>query len=686
MMPNQRALLFGLGALVVMAPLRFGAVEPWAASLLVALTLAAGIVWVVGRTRRGLSTLPWRDPILIAGTALALFGALQTVPLPRRVLERVAPKAIEMRDLYEPRAPGTADASRTGAAQVGEGEARPISLHPWATRQAALRILAWTFALLIAVDLAAHRSGRRALASALVAAGAFQAVYGLGEFFSGRQQIFGYAKKDYTDVATGTFINRNHFAGCLEMTLPLALALAAIALSRLPGKRSGSMGERLAGAPGRLLFAAGALLVLSLTMATAIICSRSRMGIASLLLALLSTGLVMLWRGRGRAFPIAAVTVVVATLLIFGQADALSPITERFANAMSEFRGGMGRWEIWSQSAAMARAFPILGVGLGVFPQIFPVFRTAGAGVALDHAHNDFLELAAEVGIVGLLLAAAGAAAIALPLLRRARATVDPDPVGYAGVVALVSIAYHSITDFNLAIPANALTLSVVAGMVVAWLRGATPVLAIDHAAPRSSPARALLPACLLAGLAGLAMSPVVAEAVPERIASRLDGDDAARLSRAAARIGRGALSDLEVLARAQADGAPASPQAASYIEGRLAEAIRVQEAGLRRFPASSSGHLEVAQLRLGACAGAALAGRPGVDCASQAMPELRAALALDPMSASLHAEVARLLAVSWDLLDETERVESRAILARAARMNPGDRELQGMNLTTGEP
>jgi len=143
----------------------------------------------------------------------------------------------------------------------------------------------------VTVDLAAHEPSRRAILWTLAGAGAFQAIYGLAEYFSGHQRIFGYVKTRYTEVATGTFINRNHYAGYLEMTLPLTIALAATAISRLRGAREDDR--------GRLAFRAALVLIVALTMATALICSRSRMGIASMTVAIVGVGLLLGGRGRG---------------------------------------------------------------------------------------------------------------------------------------------------------------------------------------------------------------------------------------------------------------------------------------------------------------------------------------------------------------------------------------------------
>jgi O-antigen ligase len=673
-MPLQRTLLYGLVAVLVLAPLPFGSVETWTSTALAAACLGLGALWTVWRARRGHPALPWKDPLLAAGALVALVGVAQLIPLPRPVLENISPRAVELRDRYEPRAfdersehvrPSDADAW-VGARAVW----RPVSLYPWATRQSVLRLAAFLVAALIAVDLATFGHGRRVIVAGLVAGGAFQALYGLAEYFSGRQHIFGYAKKYYTDVATGTFINRNHFAGYLEMTLPFAIALAgaAIARARRPAAGRPGPGGR-SGAPGRALFGAVALLVLSLTMVTALLCSRSRMGIASALLSLSLVGAVLAWRGRGRSFVAAAVIVAGATTLVFSQGDAASAVVDRFLASVREMQGNVGRWQIWAQATGMAAAFPLAGSGLGTFPYIFPAFRTGGAGIGLAHAHNDYLELAAEVGAAGLALGLVAAALLARGVLRWRAHPRDESHLGYAALAGLAAIAFHSLADFNLAIPGNALTLAAVLGLALVSARTPFPVVA----APAEPARRPGVRAWLATGAMAAAALAVVVSAVT---------GDAGRTSRMAARTAAPALEDLLALVQARDEGGmEPSAEAGRYVERRLGDALSLQARALSEWPTSSRAHLQMGKLRIGHCAASALAAAEPEDCLPGALAELQAALALSPMSATTHADVARVLLAAWPVLDDASRADAAPIIERAQRMNPADRDLRGATL-----
>ena len=679
-MSVERALVWGLALVLVASPLPFGSVGASAAAAWTAGCLGLGALWIVWRCRRGLTPLPWKDPVLGAGLLCALVGAAQAVPLPRPALEALSPQAVALRDRFEPPLSGAEPGRFSGW--------RPLSLHPWATRQSTLRLLACLFVALMVSDLAAAPGGRRGVAAALVASGGFQALYGLAEFSSGRQHIFGYAKRFYTDVATGTFINRNHFAGFLEMTLPFAVALGAVALGSAPGKAP--LRQRLAQLPGRDLFKASALLLLALTMAVALLCSRSRMGIASAFLALVAVGVGVAWRGQGKGFAVAGVVVLGATVVLFSRGDS-GPLVERYLGAGRELQGEAGRGPIWSQALEVVRTFPLTGAGIGAFPEVFPAFRTTGRGVSFAHAHNDFLELAAETGALGGAVFLLGLAMVVRSIGRRAPARPDFGHLGHAALVGLTAIGFHSLTDFNLAIPANALALAALLGIAVCWKRVPPPA-----PAPAGRPAhpwahRAAGPAALLCALAALAAAPAAVGAGERGRASEplanggatgavglLDRNNPLRLFAAARRTADAATRDLHALERARRAGVVPSSVATGYVRARLETAVALQSSALRLLPTSAAGHAALGRLLAAQCAGSDLAAAvsPG-ECLQGAVREMHSASSLGPMRASMHARMARLLLRNWPVLGDAQRAHARPLLERALALNPRDASLR---------
>lgn len=690
-MAIHRILLYGVTMLAVLAPLPFGAVEEHWSAALVFVSLGLGVLWLAWRSRRGLPALPLREPLLVAAALLAGAVLLQLLPMPAAALEVLSPRAAGLRaELMPP--------------EGASGAWSPLSMYPWATRQALLRFVSYALIALITMDLASAVRARQVLVGALVAGGAFQAAYGLGEFLSGRQQIFGYVKQHYLEMATGTFINKNHYAGYLAMLLPVTLALAVAAFPRSAAPERLSFLRKVAALPGREMFRAVMVLLLAVLMGTAVIASRSRAGIVVALAGILAVGLYTAVRARRFGLATASVAAAAATILVFSQGRG-QEVMEAFRNVPGAFNGGeLGRWPIWTQAAGMVPAFPLWGVGLGAFQYVFPGFRTGGPGVFLSHAHNDYLELLVETGVVGALAFGAGLFLVIFSAFRRREGRSDFGPFGPAAGAGVLVVALHALVDFSLAIPAVALTCAILAGLFLAWRRPAAP-----EPAAGGTPGRSWLPA-MAAPAAGMALVAVVAAAPvlagsaegpgresPDRLESArdprggsrlarvLDGDNAERLFTAAAARGREATERLEALHRALLEGQEPPPEAVEAVVGELQAALELQEEGIRRAPTYPRGHLYRGHLRAAHCAARSLMAGGGEECVRAGARDFTRALQLNPMSAATHAKVARFYLRAWPLLDRPARVEALRIIEKAARMNWADEDLKRAAWTARE-
>ncbi|MGH9797150.1 MAG: hypothetical protein ACRD5D_03225, partial [Candidatus Polarisedimenticolia bacterium] len=110
----ERTLAAGLAAVLLLAPLPFGAVEGWAGGALAGCCLLLGALWVVWRGATGGTPLPWREPVLIAGAAFLLYALFQVLPLPRHTLLWLSPETVALRDSL-----GAAGAGAPGASAAG---------------------------------------------------------------------------------------------------------------------------------------------------------------------------------------------------------------------------------------------------------------------------------------------------------------------------------------------------------------------------------------------------------------------------------------------------------------------------------------------------------------------------------------------------------------------------------------
>ena len=327
-----------------------------------------------------------------------------------------------------------------------------------------LRLLASLSAFYVALIVCRRAKPRRLLVLGLLALGLFEALYGLVQYTSGRQQIFTYKKVFYTAQATGTYINPNHFAGLLEMILPLSFALALEQLERIGRARKAELHRADRAYQSEDIATLVFFLFSSLLLFTAILCSRSRAGLlcASVgLAALTAAWMEGAWR---RARAALAMGCVLAGTVLLGLWVGLGPLTKRFEELGRDY---VARLDLWKDSLALIRIHPVLGSGPGTFMHAFTRVQSTFLDRTVDHAHNDYLEFAAEWGLPGAallfglifwLLARAVSSCLRLP-----QPTERLVYLGSCGGIA--ALLLHSAADFNLQIPANALVFAALLGV-----------------------------------------------------------------------------------------------------------------------------------------------------------------------------------------------------------------------------
>ncbi len=365
-----------------------------------------------------------------AFAAVALAAVLQLVPLPLGVVRVLSPERAKLSEAL-------------GAIGI-PAQSATLSVVPAASWEWAITLLGLMVTYALVRELAYRYEDRPWVAAApLVAFATLEAVLGLAQAALGGT---GYGS------STGTYANRNHFAGLLEMCLPLAV-MGAVAWY------AGS-GPRARRKPLGPALAASGLLVCAALMLAAVVNSLSRMGFISTLGGLAVTGSLALARGHAgfrRGLPVTGIVLLAVTAFIVLPTNQL---IERFGNlSASEELTADERAIIWGDTVRLIRAYPLFGCGLGAYESALLPYKTAGPLFTVDYAHNDYLQLLAELGVAGfaplMFLVAAicsGAVGGSLHLARGPGAWLT---LGAAG--GLTAIALHSLTDFNLYTPANAM-------------------------------------------------------------------------------------------------------------------------------------------------------------------------------------------------------------------------------------
>ncbi len=517
-------------SLVVFTPLAFGSVERWAIGIIQWGAAVVFLLWVLRRAHggggagaHGSRAWPQLHRLGFFAPVAAFIGLVlvQLVPLPPSILRLLSPTThalytrtlpgygaagqVDMNDMEKwllgsaPSAPASDGDSPASWEQARDpalrfSQMRPISLVSSSTRHALGVFLAYLVLFLVVLERCASPSFRRALLWTVAFTGVLVAMLGLAQGAGWGDRVYGKIRPAYGGSPMGPFVNRNHFAGYMEMALGVLVGLWIAIVrrertdpSKRPGPTSGAWHET------RFVPQVFMVSVLVLTAALALWRSGSRGGLIAMAGAMAVLSLPMLWhlggtlRRRGMVLALVVLIVVGAGFKVYEltQAESLEP------ELTSEPSFGK-RLRVWDASLGMLLRFPVFGTGFGTYAYAIPLYQRSGYERMWIYAHNDYVQLACETGVTGVVFFAAGFGwfmrRFLLPLLR--------NPVQWGGAslgcaLGMAAILIHSLVDFNLQIPSNGLLFCLLAASWASSGRNhALPADGRDAAEPSTSPRR----------------------------------------------------------------------------------------------------------------------------------------------------------------------------------------------------
>jgi len=450
-------IVYGLIALIAFSPLPLGSVTDWAVLAIELAAIGLAALWVFRSPKPVvnpllLKALKWPRLFFIGFWAVVL---VQVLPLPKFLIRIVSPGTHAFLTSYSP--------------EYGQSAFARLSLAPGQTVRQALLWLAYFLAAAVIIRNVHRFAQIQKLVTAIVIVGVFEALFGLYALTSGSPSLLFFPKTIHLDSVTGTFVNRNHLAGYLEMVLPLAIGLV---LSRIgvfalrdPSARR-NWRQVLPELGGRSLAVNLILGAGILVMAAALVKSQSRSGIFLLFFIFLLFAEIIVFhfsevkeRQRlSRNF----INIAFLAILGFSLYIGLGTILNRFAGDDTLFQGG--RTAFWGNVTSMIRDFPLVGTGLGTFASVYPLYEKSGFEMRLVHAHNDYLEVFSETGLIAGALLIAGIIFLMVKVFAawRTRRSTEIKGLALGGFVSLIVILCHSLTDFNMFIPSNALLFAVI--------------------------------------------------------------------------------------------------------------------------------------------------------------------------------------------------------------------------------
>lgn len=281
----------------------------------------------------------------------------------------------------------------------------------------------------------------------LLSLGFAVSLFAILQYFTFNGKLYWVRELRYGGIPFGPYVNRNHFAGLMELLVPPGLAIQILGA------------ERRDQLPLITLF--------TLLPIGALFLSASRGGIVSFVseVCFLVVLLIVARRREKKVMIAGALIVTLAVILVswLGVGRAL----ERFATYKKLEVTELRRGEMLRDSLHIFRDHPVVGTGLGTLQEVFPLYESFYDGLVVNHSHNDYAEALAETGIVGGLC---GVALIVLLFWMAWKIlAVEKDPQGFAyragALVACLGLLIHAGVDFNFHIPSNALIFLLQAGL-----------------------------------------------------------------------------------------------------------------------------------------------------------------------------------------------------------------------------
>ena len=414
---------------IVLSALAYGTVHYWALGLFNLGGFTLLLLWVLDAWRLGNLRIS-RNVLQLPLLGVIVLGVIQLLPL----------KAI------------------SSAAPVTLALANSLSYDPYSTRLVLVQLatlLIYFAATLVFVD-SPHRL--HLLVRTIMVFGFLLAIFGLTQSFTSPTKVYWFRELNQS-TAFGPFINRHHFAGYMELTIALPLGLLF----------AGAVDKEK-----RIIF-----LFIAGLMGVALVMTASRGGIISLVAEVIFLTIVTaIWRkpserrrvksgrikrvaGRLGLASMLLVSLFLGVVLLGGEFSI-----NRFIDSVNTDDPTTGRAHFWAVTLDIIKEHPYVGTGLGAFGVIYTKYDTRNGHFRLEQAHNDYLQVLSDSGLVGGVLALSFVALLFYKALSRARSRDDfRRGVALAALSGCFAVLVHSFFDFTLHTTSNALLFLVLAAL-----------------------------------------------------------------------------------------------------------------------------------------------------------------------------------------------------------------------------
>lgn len=438
-------------ATLIFAPLAFGTVEQWSMTtvqLLIVSTIFAYCVALIKPSEK-LLNVPGLIPLLL----LLGFMILQIVPLPGFLVKILSPSTYAV---YQP------------IYEIAETSPwMPLTVYWKGTILECVRIATYGFFYVLTVQLLGNgeRLKQAVLICVWLAIGI--AVIAILQKYSSPDKIYWFRPGPANSAPVGPWINRSQYCGYMEMMAPLVLALALffrpVFSAEDPLRQRIVAFFSMSGGNLYMVLGFGVLIVV-----TSVFVSLSRGGIIAASFSLLFFFALLAWKNT--RYSSLFFTGLVGCLLLSITWFGWDPIFSRFEKIVDSSGAiQFDRIPTWVNALEIIKDYWLTGSGFGTFIATFPYYRTFSGDALFDHAHNDYIELLTDGGIIGFVLAAWFVVAVVhagWKMIGRRRDRYAK-LISIAALTGIIAMLIHSFSDFNMHNGADGLYFFFLCGLLV---------------------------------------------------------------------------------------------------------------------------------------------------------------------------------------------------------------------------
>ena len=471
---------YGIIILLFFTPVAFGTIEFWSVTVMEIGVFILTLIWILKMfIQKKVSIV--ESPINLVIILFLILVTFQLMPFPDPLISLISPNTKRVFDFY------TSDFSNLL-------NLKTFSLNPWVTRGELLKLLTYGMVYFLVASNFNGKKKKNKLILSIMIIGFIEAFYGIIQYVGGDRMIFHFTLLHHEKGRLiSTFPNPDHFSAFIKMCIFLSLGYLIYFFDKenvnknfefYEGDKLSKRGKKKRWKRilnilreirnfafydrngGKSLLLASFLIV----MIVALIFTKSRTGILSFLVCFVFFGLLTLLRGSLKRH-LWILSLILIITLAFGSWIGLASVFDRYFNFSLKEDLEEGRLSIWKSTYNIFKDYPVLGTGFGSFVYIFPSYSLRSNQAWVNHAHNDWLELLSDTGIIGFLIIFSGAFYLNILCLKKVLKIKNYSQIWIflGGYTSILSIIIHSFADFNLRSSANAFLVAVIIGLLVSF-------------------------------------------------------------------------------------------------------------------------------------------------------------------------------------------------------------------------